>query len=173
MSESNCESIEHYHRANRLKLRVGGNLTDHSAGRLDPKAIEAADQIVKEAAKKSGEQIVEVIENLSRAWSELRDLQEAGADEREIIRAQKNVFYLAHDVKDKASLCGYSLITDFAESLRDFIERIDLDMGARRIIVQAHVDTLSLAIKSKIFDKGNPMASQLWDAVQVAIEKHS
>lgn len=164
--------VEQFHRVNRLKLRVGGTLTDHEAGQIDPKLVRAADKIVAKTANKGQEKIDEMLVRLVAAWAALRDLPE-DADPKAARKAQEDVFFLAHEIKDMAALCGYGLITDFAESLRDYIERAELGSDARRVIVQAHVDTLQAALRAGILDADHTMARQLWDAIQRAIEKYS
>jgi hypothetical protein len=163
--------VEHFHRVNRLKLRVGGTLTDHAPGQIDPKAVRAADAIVAEAARGGKDEIGQMLGRLAAAWVALRDLPpDAPSEARR--KAQEAVFLFSHEIKDMAALCRYSLITDFAESLRDYIERAELGVEARRVIVQAHVDTLNAALRSGITGSDHPMARQLWQAIRAAIAKY-
>ena len=150
---------------------MGGILTAPTPGQIDPKAIEAADAVVAQAVVEGKERLAEVIDRLTKAWITLRDMP-AGAPEDKAREARSAVFFLAHEIKDMAALCGYDLIAEFAESLRDYIDRATLDMDARRVIVQAHVDTLAAALRAGVVGGGDAMAQQLKAAIRAAIEKY-
>lgn len=175
MKESDLlPEVEYIHRINRLKLRVGGSLSDLDPGHIDPEAIKAVDAVVEKIASNGHEKIKIIVDRLVKSWEDIKkDLTFSEPKKLD------TVFFLAHDVKDMAALCGFDLIKDFAESLRDYVEKADLSIFACRVIIQAHIDTIAIATRdgilnnSEILDKNNIMAIQLWSSIREAIVKYS
>ena len=85
----------------------------------------------------------------------------------------EEIFTLSHEIKDIASLCGYALTAHFAESLRDYIAETALNLKNQKVIIQAHIDALTIVHKQNIKEDGGPAAEELKKMVKIAIEKYN
>ncbi|MCD8497624.1 MAG: Hpt domain-containing protein [Alphaproteobacteria bacterium] len=169
MSSSDNDQVELFHRINRLKAKAGGDPNSSHEGALEPGMIEKADELIADFCKDCDTVVKHVLEKLSAKWKEMADAGPSSTREK----LAQEVFTLAHEIKDIAGMCGYTLMSDFGESLRDYIIETKLDRDAQRIIVQAHVDAMNAAFRHNIRDDGGPAAQELKALVKVAIEKHS
>lgn len=161
--------VEIFHRANKLKAKVGGNPHSNTEGKISPEAIAKADALIQNFCKDCPAMMSEALYKLSSQWKVMKISQ--NSEERKDI-AQK-IFTQAHEVKDVAGTCGYHLMADFGESLRDYIVKTELNVDAHRIIIQAHIDAMAAAFRDNIKESENQAAEDLKKAVRIAIEKFS
>lgn len=175
MSSSDSEndqgqaSVEHFHRINRLKAKAGGDPNSEREGTLAPGMIEKADSLIEDFCKDCDTVVKAALEKLSAKWKEMAYMDKSSTRDR----LAQEIFTLAHEVKDVAGMCGYKLMSDFGESLRDYIVETKLELEAQRVIVQAHVDAMNAAFRNDIRDGGGPAAQELKALVKVAIDKFS
>ena len=155
--------------ANRLKMKLGSEYEDGMSGQIPADAILEADALIATLCEECPNAIGGYMEQLIERWREMRDMPDSPA--RDAI--SEEVFTLAHEIKDIAAMCEYELTAYFAESLRDFVAKTELDLEAKRVIVQAHVDALKTIQKQGFKDTAGPLADELKEAVKIAIEKFS
>lgn len=155
--------------ANRLKERLGERFREQPEGFLAPEALEEADKAITALCADCPAEIAKNLDMLTAQWSQMRDMP-AGA-ERKIISDQ--MFLTAHEIKDVGSICGYDLIAYFAESLRDYVEKTDLNMKAQQVIIQAHLDAMVTVHRADVKKDAGPQAEELKRMVRKAIEKYS
>lgn len=173
MSKQDSDSgvkVEIFKIANRLKKKLGTrNDGAQGEGHIDPALIEEADKLIEELCKECPKSISGFLKQMSTVWASMKDM------ERTLERDEKSkeLFTLSHEIKDISAMCGYKLISDFAESLRDYVGKTELSLDAQRVIIQAHIDAITVAHKNDLTETGSPEASELMQLVKVAIEKYS
>lgn len=167
----NGPQIEEFRLHNRLrdKLEIE-HRGKHVEGQIDPEAIEQADELIAErCAEECQEKLDEQLIVLKNLWDEMKDMPDSGARDE----LAEQVFTAAHEIKDIGSMCEYPVAAHFGESLRDFIGHTDLKLAAQRVIIQAHVDVLNMAIKKNLRDLNSPAAEELKKMLAVAISQYS
>lgn len=169
MSSSEDDPIEVYQRINRLKAKAGGDPNDGREGEISPGMIVKADGLIEDFCKDCPKLIAGILEKLTARWKEMAAMGQSSTREK----LGKEIFTLAHEVKDMAGMCGYTLMSEFGESLRDYIMETKLELDAQRVIVQAHVDAMNAALRADIRDEGGPAAQELKALVKIAIDKYS
>lgn len=160
--------VEMYKIANRLKERMGIRFKGVEQGFLDPETIAEADKLIATLCETCPQANTEHLQTLGELWDKMRDMPQS--EERTEL-AQK-IFTTAHEIKDLASMCGYELTAYFAESLRDYIARTDLNLKAQVVIIQAHLDALNVVNRQGVKNNAGPEAEQLKKMVKMAIEKY-
>jgi len=160
--------IEMYKLANRLKARMGIRFKEQDDGFLAPESIEEADRLIAELAALCPQMITQHLEKLTTLWAQMKGMEDSPA--RTAISQQ--IFTLSHEVKDMGSMSGYELIAYFAESLRDYIGRTDLNMKAQVVIIQAHMDAMLIVNRSGVKSDAGPEAEELKKMVKIAIDKY-
>lgn len=168
MSKSE-DTIQYFHRVNRLRAKAGGDPNDPREGALGDGMVEKADGLINDFCKECTTLVTKLLDHLGQKWKAMADMEKSAARDK----LAKEIFTLAHEVKDVAGMCGYTLMSDFGESLRDYITETSLDQGAQRIIVQAHIDAMNAALRHDIREDGGPAAEELKALVKRAIEKYS
>lgn len=141
---------------------------NESEGYIEEKKVNDAEDLIKDVCKTCLEDIGKNLEKLSDSWKDMQDLPQGSKREKKA----KEIFTFAHEIKDIGSLCGYTLIAHFAESLRDYIAETALNLKNQRIIIQAHVDALTVVHKNNLKEDGGPAAEELKKMVKVAIDKY-
>lgn len=169
MNSSDKDTVELFQRVNRLRAKSGGNPNDDREGEIAPDMVMKADGLIEDFCKECPELMAHVLEKMTAKW---KDMAGMGASSTREKLAQE-IFTLAHEVKDVGGMCGYTLMADFGESLRDYITETKLDQDAQRVIVQAHVDAMNAALRLNLRDDGGPAADELKTLVKVAIDKYS
>lgn len=164
---SGPKNVSIFHRINRLRIKAAGK-AEGPPGQIDPEAIRKADEFIGEVCADCRTVLGASIEKLVTGWERMRELP----DSEERKAAAQAVFHIAHEIKDISGMCGYALLSHFSESLRDYVVETDLDMEARRVIVQAHVDAIQAVYRLDIKAESVPEAEALKQAVQQAIKKY-
>lgn len=160
--------VEIYKLANRLKSLMGARFQDQEQGFLAPEAIEEADKLIEDLRASGEGMITERLGAMAALWTQMRDMDD-GPKRAEL---SQQVFTLAHEIKDMATMCGYELIAYFAESLRDYVGRTDMNLKAQIIIVQAHMDAMHLLHKQGFDKQAGPETEELKKMVKMAIDKY-
>lgn len=161
--------VQVYKLTNHLKARMGARFKEQETGFLPPEAIAEADNAIAQLCETSHETMTNLLAGLAAAWEGMRVME--ASVEREAM-AQR-IFTLAHEVKDVGAMCGYDLASYFAESLRDYIGKAEMNIKAQVIIIQAHMDALQIVIGQNIKTDAGPKAEELKRMVKVAIDKYS
>ncbi len=157
-----------YKMDNNLKKKLGMHAEKIKEGFLSEASIEEADRMVAKYSKDGPETIDTLLNMLIELWAEMRDMPKS--TERDTLSEQ--VFTVSHQIKDIAALCGQDLISDFAESLRDYVTRASITIDAQKKIIQAHVDALVVIQKKGIDDINASQAEELKKMVKIAIQKY-
>ena len=160
--------IEIYKLVNRLKPRMGVRFEKQESGFLDDSIIAEADKLIAEVCETSPQVIEQHLGNLTALWMEIRE--KPVSPERN--EASQKIFTLAHEIKDIGAMCGYELLAYFAESLRDYIGRTDLNLKAQIVITQAHIDAMQTVHRLGVRKDAGPQAEELKKMVKMAIEKY-
>lgn len=168
-SSDKDDSVELFQRINRLRSKAGGAPNDDHEGEIAPDMVVKADDLIADFCKDCPELMAHVLEKMTAKWKDMAGMGESSTREK----LAQEIFTLAHEVKDVGGMCGYTLMADFGESLRDYIMETKLDQDAQRVIVQAHVDAMNAALRLKLRDDGGPAAEELKALVKVAIDKYS
>jgi chemotaxis protein histidine kinase CheA len=158
--------IGFYKIVNRLKERLGSSFSKEKEGFLAPSAIEEADKLIAQTCVTCPDVIEKHLVTLSSLWEKMR----ANPDDRASISLQ--IFTTSHEIKDIGSMCGFDLIAHFAGSLRDYIERTDLNLQAQIVIIQAHIDAMKIVHHRGFKKEAGPEAEELKLMVQKAIDKY-
>lgn len=161
--------IEIYKLANRLKMRLGARYQDQGPGFLAAESIEEADKLLEALSANCPEMINKHLEKLATLWAQMREMPTS--EERNQI--SQEIFTIAHEIKDLALMAHLELIAYFAESLRDYIDRTDLNLKAQVVIIQAHVDALQIANRQGFAKEPGAAADELKKMVKMAIDKYS
>lgn len=161
-------TVEIYKIRTSLKSKLGMRVITNEDGHLAEEKINEADSLIAEMCAGCHETIGENLEKVTIIWKEMQTLHEGDA---RTAKAQ-GIFTKAHEIKDIASLCGYTLAAHFAESLRDYIAETTLSLKNQTIIIQAHIDALTVVHKTNLKEDGGPAADELKKMVKVAIDKY-
>ncbi|MEM6780970.1 MAG: hypothetical protein AAF569_03815 [Pseudomonadota bacterium] len=154
---------------NRLLDKMGlVKKDDLNVGQVDPKGIAEAERMVENLKKECPAAISGYLEELTKAWEDMRDLP----DNDERAELSERIFTLAHEIKDLAVLSDAHLTAYFSESLRDYIGETELNLEAQRVIIQAHVDAMTVVNKQQLKDAEGEMAEELKGMVKIAIDKY-
>lgn len=164
------DAIERIEVKNSIKQRaVGVHGDENNEGFIAPELIEEADKEVLKLCVNSAAMTGENLAKLNALWQAMKDMPLS--PQRTEISHQ--VFLLAHETKDIAAMCGYDLIAYFSESLRDYINKTDLNLKAQVVIIQAHIDALSVVHHKGYKSSAGDVAEELKLNVRKAIEKYS
>ena len=156
-----------YKLANRLRRKLGQE-SKNTEGQIDEAAIAEADKLIEVLCAQCPATIAGHLENINIHWAKMRDMPES--PERDELA--QGIFTLAHEIKDVASMCSYMLVSYFAESLRDYISKTELNVKAQRVIVQAHIDAMQTCHRQGLKDDGGPLADELKSLVKLAVDKY-
>ena len=160
--------VEMYKLANHLKGMMGSRFQEQKEGFLAPEVIEEADKLIASMCVDCPARITAHLEKLSVLWGVMKGM--ANSPERDETALQ--IFTLSHEIKDMGAMCGYDLIAYFAESLRDYIGRTDLNLKAQVVIIQAHVDAMQIVHRQGYKAEAGPEAEELKQMVKMAIDKY-
>jgi chemotaxis protein histidine kinase CheA len=154
---------------NLLKNKAGARTNMKASGFIDENKINAADELITKVCINSEQELKKQIKLLADIWKCIQEMPD-GYERKE---KTEEILTIAHEIKDIGALCGYDLIAHFAESLRDYIGEITMNIKNQRIIIQAHVDALSTVLKTRVSDDTDPIAKELKEKVKIAIEQYS
>ncbi|MCB9983684.1 MAG: hypothetical protein H6861_08455 [Rhodospirillales bacterium] len=167
MNKSDSEA-EIFHRMNKLKPKAGLSAFSKSQGLISQKRIEKAQKAIDDKESLYHEEVEKILGNLQASW---KDYCAQKSDNR--TNALDRIYNYSNNVKDLTSMYNHTLMEYFAQSLRDFCEKIDVHKKEHQIIVQAHIDAMFVTLHEKLRSDESEKAKELMDAVAVAIEKYS
>jgi len=157
MSDSE-QKVKVYQANKTLQARIG-------TGSLDEKAVERSQQVM-DTNKVDFEPIANQF---------LKELGEAVKKARANPEAPNTVHDMATPVmqlKANASTFRYTLVTNLANIMLNFLEavrKVDQDVVS---IVEAHQQTLSLIVAKKITGDGGPVGKQMQEELQSACQRY-
>lgn len=154
---------------NHLKAKMGMRYDDQDEGFLPEEMIQEADDLIVALCQDSPARISKLLSELTAHWEAMRALSEG--EERQ--KMAQMVFTLSHEIKDIGAMCGYPLVAYFAESLRDYIARTEVNIKAQQVIVQAHLDAMYVVSSKALREDAGPEAEELKRMVKIAIDKYS
>jgi len=162
-------TVEIIHRRNRIKEKIADDPQNLSTvGFIDPAAIARADSLIENSGQAYQKELDDSLASLATLWQQARaEHGSSGAKE-----CLDNIHRTANFIKDIASTYHYDLMAYFAESLRDFIDTIDLNNAAHDTIIDAHFKTMKIAGQHGLRDENSPQAQELKKIVALAITKH-
>lgn len=155
--------------ANKLKMKLLGrhNMQDVT---FPPYAIRRAErELSNHDPFIIDQEMKSLVFSTISIWSNLKESREK--------RKQTHVLMTLHTytnrILDLSLFCSFTLMTHFTQSLKIFLEHVDLDNPAHIVIIQAHVDVMDLAHQNKILTFNAPQAQHLKHTLQRAIEQNS
>lgn len=159
-------NVEFRERPNTLKVKVAGGVV---SGPLqhDEAAIAAGDMAIERSAENYFHWLEKDVEALVEAQAEL-----ANDPERNIASAKK-VLNRAHDIRSQAGTFGYPLITQIADGLCKFIDKLDAVEPVHFEIIKTHVAALRLCQAKNLKGDGGAEGEALSTMLSKAIAKHS
>lgn len=160
--------IQVFKLANALKSRLGARFQDQESGYIAPDIIDEADRLIEELCLSCPTTLQSHLEDMNRIWVKMREMPE----NEERADLSREIFTLAHEIKDVGSMCGYDLLAYFAESLRDYIIEARLSIQAQIVIIQAHLDAMQVAQRQGYRKEASDEAEELKTMVRKAIEKY-
>lgn len=101
---------------------------------------------------------------LSAAFAKLKD----APGDSEI---REEVFTAAHDIKGQAGSFGYDLITDMANSLCRFLEKLSTLEKKHLEVVSFHVEAMKIAEAKEMKGNGGPAGQKLLAGLKGVVEK--
>lgn len=143
----------------RTKVSGGGPLTSQM--------LKKAEEVVQQHAEKYIERAQDQVEALI---SVVRDAEAETGDRTPIF---EKIFLQAHDIRGLGSTFGYTLVTNIAASLCNFVETVeDYDDDVMEVL-NAHVDALRGMIGNDVKGDGGPIGREILDGLTLAVAKHS
>ncbi|WP_435641146.1 hypothetical protein [Micavibrio aeruginosavorus] len=159
--------IEIYKRANKLKVKAGGD-PKGGPGRFDATAVNRANIVIQKMSDMYPNEIKKSLEELDRLWGETKQMDSGARADHAALMSNT-----ANKIKDLAGTFGYELMSYFGTSLRDYILDTDLSQPEQATIVQAHVDVMQVAYRENLKGMKHPLADELKRVVAEAIAKYS
>ncbi len=159
--------VEIFNRINRLKEKAGGVL-GKTMGRFSPTSLEKADLVIEEMADLYPQEIERRLKALNDEWARLKTIDDA-AEKSKSVELMSN---LSIQIKDLAGTFGYTLMSDFGDSLCQYILETEMSREEHSVIVQAHIDVMEIAFKQNLKSDGGKAGQELKETVKKAIEKY-
>ncbi len=153
-----------FKRLNKLKMKAGADV-EAGAGFIDPKAIRNAQNSIDSKNESYGDEILNMLKDMENIWTVLLE----GKDDDMRVA----LYHKSNHIKDLAETYGYDLMLYFGKSLREFLEKLDIENKAHQTIVRAHIDVMWVVYHEKIKDSEDLKAQELKEIVLKAIAKHS
>jgi len=163
------DEVEIVYRENRLKEKfIDDDNWESAQGFVDPKAVKRAQAVIDDGEDAYIEATADMLEQLIAYW---KGLQETEPDKIDTVRDE--FYVIANQLKELASTYNYELMDYFSESLRDFVESLDITQKAHHTIVQAHIDVMMITFQTKIKEDTGEKAQELKEVLTQAIAKYS
>lgn len=141
------------------KVEIGG------PGAVDLATLERAEQVITDMA---GDYLTWVQEDLRLIQEATDALRSSGGDsEGEMIR----IFAISHDIKGQGGSFGYDLMTTVGDDLCRLIEQTNEVDASVVDVIQVHIDTMKLIIKSAMKGDGGAEGAKLLKGLGLAASK--
>lgn len=160
--------IEKINVTNYLRARVGASSRANEEGYIAPEAIEEADKLISALCVDCPATIGGLLKDVTGVWTKMQTAK----DHAESQELSQQMFTLAHEIKDVSAMCQFTLLSYFAESLRDYIGQTELNLQAQIVITQAHIDAMQIVHKKGVKTDAGPEAEELKKMVKKAIDKY-
>ena len=85
--------------------------------------------------------------------------------------AREAVFNASHDIKGQAGSFGYILITDIANHLCRFLEKVDVIEKKHLDVIGFHVEAMKIAEAKNMKGNGGPAGQKLLDGLKGVVAK--
>lgn len=86
-------------------------------------------------------------------------------------QALREIIYAAYAIKAQAGIFGYSLGTEVAGLLVDYLESRQSFSADHLLVIRKHIDTITVIFKQKIKDKGQGIAIDMMESLRRLITK--
>ncbi|MDD9927750.1 MAG: Hpt domain-containing protein [Rhodospirillaceae bacterium] len=143
----------------RTKVSGGGPLTSQM--------LQKAEEVVQQHAEKYIERAQDQIDALVEV------VQEAEAETGDKAALFEKIFLQAHDIRGLGSTFGYTLVTNIAASLCNFVEAVDNYDEDVMEVLNAHVDALRGMIGTDVKGDGGPIGREILDGLMQAVAKNA
>ena len=142
----------------RTKVSGGGPLTSQMLKKAEDVVQQHAQKYI-ERAQAQGDGLVEIV-------------REAQTETDDKPRVLERIFLQSHDIRGLGSTFGYTLVTNIAASLCNFVESIDDIDNSVVDVLNAHVDALRGMIGNDVKGDGGPIGKEILDGLQQVVAKH-
>lgn len=157
-SDSNGKTFK-VHQANRtLQARIG-------TGTLDEKAVERSQNVMDQNQVDFGPMAQGFLD-------ELKDAIQALKDNPDINDPIQTMVTPVMQLKANASTFRYTLVSNLANIMLNFLEAIKKVDGDVLAIVDAHRQSLQLIVTKKITGDGGPVGKQMQEELQSACQRY-
>jgi hypothetical protein len=164
MTDPSPPRVEIIRRANKLKAKVGGS-ADGKGGRIDPGALTRAGTHVARLAEAHQTQTRIDLADLLAAV-------QAAQDEPERRQAHlQRIYELADGVMSVGQMFGYSLLSNFGNSLACFVTEMDAANPAHMMVVRLHAESMQAVVRDNIKGEGGEIGKQLAQSLNAARKK--
>jgi len=159
-------NVEFRQRTNTLKVKVAGGVVsgplEHDEG-----VIAAGDTAIERCAENYIHWLAEDVKALSLAQNELAN------DPEHSKSSALSVLNRAHDIRSQAGTFGYPLITQIADALCKFIQKIENVEPIHFKIISTHVDALRLCQGNNLKGDGGAEGQALSEMLSCAVAKYT
>jgi hypothetical protein len=145
---------------NTLKAKIGGRF-----GGIDPAALAKAEAALKGLSDNFGQWMDDELVKLSAARERIRG-------EGYNAETAENLYFRAHDLKGLGATYGYPLVTRIAGSLCRLIDEPDTRLRAPVFLLDAHIDGINAAVRSKICDVDHPVGKTLVEELERRVKEY-
>lgn len=83
----------------------------------------------------------------------------------------RKIFGIAHDMKGHGGSFGYGMVTEIADSLCRFVEKIDTAHEREIEVIEAHLGGLKTVVHNRIKGDGGDLGRQLTASLRAATKK--
>ena len=136
---------------NLLKAKVGKG----GMGRIDPDLIKHAETVVDSLGNEFAETVSREILHVMELAMDLETDPAKAADIR------KNIRRVAHDLRGQGATYGYDLISDVAECLFQYTDRLSSAAELNPEVLRAHADAMRAIIKNDVKGDGGVVGIDL------------
>ena len=144
-----------------IRTKVSGG------GPLSTQMLKKAEEVVQQHAEKYIERAQSQIDGLVEV------VREAHAETNERPKIFERIFLRAHDIRGLGSTFGYTLVTDIAASLCNFVESVENHDDNVMEVIDAHVDALRGMIGNDVKGDGGSIGREILDGLNQAVAKNS
>ncbi|MEE3627167.1 hypothetical protein UCD39_24835 [Nitrospirillum sp. BR 11752] len=148
---------------NKLRAKVGG--TDGKPGQIDPAAIERANNHVARMAKAHQAQTRIDLTSLQAAF------EQAKRDPENRVRHLRKVYKISDGIMTLGRTFGYNLLSDFANSMNQFLVDLESPTDALLTVVGLHIDAMHVVVRDDIKGDGGELGQALTKSLALARAK--
>jgi hypothetical protein len=145
---------------NTLKAKIGGRF-----GGIDPAALAKAEAALKGLSDNFGQWMEDELIKLSAARERVRS-------EGYNAETAENLYFRAHDLKGLGATYGFPLVTRIAGSLCHLIDDPQTRLKAPVFLLDAHIDGINAAVRSKICDVDHPVGKTLVEELERRVREY-